>query len=117
VIPGFELFAKFSGLRRKLRNADLVLTGEGALDRSSLMGKGVGELGKLCQAAGVPCLAIGGKVEGCPALAARFSRVRALTSLTSARNAQARPAFWLASAVERLARDWPPGKAGTQICE
>ncbi len=44
--PGFELFVKQTNFRRHIRKADLVITGEGSIDRSTLMGKGVGELQK-----------------------------------------------------------------------
>ena len=42
--PGFELFARQAALDRHLRAADLVVTAEGAIDRSTLMGKGVGQI-------------------------------------------------------------------------
>jgi glycerate kinase len=57
---GFELFAAYSHLEERIRNADVVVSGEGALDQSSFMGKGVGEIARLCQKHGVPCLMLAG---------------------------------------------------------
>jgi glycerate kinase len=37
--PGFELVAEAANLESKLENADLVITGEGSLDRQTLEGK------------------------------------------------------------------------------
>ena len=47
--PGFDLFARQAALERHLRAADLVITGEGAIDRSTLMGKGVGQIARRCR--------------------------------------------------------------------
>src|SRR5690242_1517867 len=40
---GFDIFARCARLRERIRAAQLVITGEGAIDASTLMGKGVGE--------------------------------------------------------------------------
>jgi glycerate kinase len=37
--PGFEIVAKTVGLEAKIKDADLVITGEGSLDRQTLEGK------------------------------------------------------------------------------
>ncbi|MFM8470274.1 MAG: glycerate kinase, partial [Limisphaerales bacterium] len=47
--PGFALIARHARLVVHLRTADLVITGEGSLDRSSLMGKGPGEIAVRCR--------------------------------------------------------------------
>jgi glycerate kinase len=60
---GFKLFARLGKLKKRLREADLVITGEGALDASTLMGKGVGEIAKLCRRLEIPCIALAGRVE------------------------------------------------------
>ena len=60
--PGFNLFARYANLDQRLRNVDLVITGEGSIDDSSMMGKGVGELAAVCKRRGVPCVGIGGVV-------------------------------------------------------
>jgi len=61
--PGFGLFARHTGLEKRLAGVDAVITGEGAIDAQTLMGKGVGELALLCQRAGVPCLALAGAAQ------------------------------------------------------
>jgi len=58
--PGFTLFAQHAHLLDRIRNAQLVLTGEGAIDKSTLMGKGVGEIARMCREAGVPCIGLAG---------------------------------------------------------
>src|SRR5207249_788688 len=57
---GFDLFARHARLEERIRAAGLVITGEGAIDRSTLMGKGVGEIARMCQAANVPCIGLAG---------------------------------------------------------
>jgi glycerate 2-kinase len=79
----------------KLRRADLVITGEGRLDRSTLMGKGVGELAQRCRELGVACLALGGEAADRAILQRRFKSVRAMTELTTPARAKARAAHWL----------------------
>jgi len=60
--PGAEVFATLAGLARRIENADLVVTGEGAFDRQSLMGKGVGTILQACGRAGKRCLCLAGSV-------------------------------------------------------
>jgi glycerate 2-kinase len=60
--PGAEVFATLAGLARRIENADLVVTGEGAFDRQSLMGKGVGAVAQACARAGKRCLCLAGSV-------------------------------------------------------
>jgi glycerate kinase len=60
--PGFDLVADACGLDKAFENADLVLTGEGALDNSSFSGKVPAEVAKRCLKKGIPCIAICGHV-------------------------------------------------------
>ncbi|MBK8268767.1 MAG: glycerate kinase [Planctomycetes bacterium] len=60
VVPGVDLVAECLGLAEKMIGADLVITGEGKLDRQSMMGKVVGAVGRMAQSAGVPCIALVG---------------------------------------------------------
>lgn len=61
VVSGFELVAEFVGLDKHLAGADLVMTGEGFLDRQSFSGKVVG--GVITHVAGrAPILCIAGDV-------------------------------------------------------
>lgn len=61
---GFELLAEEVDLYGRIERADLVVTGEGALDATSLQGKVVGGVGEMAAAAGVPVLTVVGRVDG-----------------------------------------------------
>jgi glycerate kinase len=62
IVSGFELVADFVGLDGHLADADLVMTGEGYLDRQSFSGKVVG--GVVAHVAGrVPVLCIVGDAD------------------------------------------------------
>jgi len=94
--PGFDLFARQANLKQHLAWADLVITGEGRIDASTLMGKGVGQIVKQCQETGVPCIGLAGNVG----LSARelekgFVWALGLTDLTEREKALANPGFWL----------------------
>ena len=59
---GFDLVARELGLREAIATADLVLTGEGRLDGSSLDGKVVGGVLRMAHSAGVRGAVIAGQV-------------------------------------------------------
>ncbi len=59
---GFEVVADATGLREKIARADIVITGEGKLDRQTLTGKGPAGVAQLARAAGKPVFAIVGQV-------------------------------------------------------
>jgi glycerate kinase len=98
--PGFELFARQAALDRRLRAADLVVTGEGAIDHSTLMGKGVGQIARRCRELQIPCIGLAGMVNAGVGAGAFLAQAHALTELTSVAQAKAEAAHWL----ERLAR-------------
>ncbi len=60
--PGAELVFELAGLREVLDGADLVITGEGALDRQTLHGKAPAAVAAAARDAGVPVVAVAGKV-------------------------------------------------------
>jgi len=91
--PGFGLFARYARLPEHLRDAQLVLTGEGAIDGSTAMGKGVGELASLCQQAGVPCLGLGGVVPEHPLTQRLFTSTYALAPDWTTRESAMRQPF------------------------
>jgi glycerate kinase len=70
--PGIDLVASETDLDGKLREAGLVLTGEGRIDAQTAFGKTALGVARRAAAAGVPCIAVGGGVEpeGIEALAA-----------------------------------------------
>jgi glycerate 2-kinase len=99
LVPGFDWFARQSALERHLRSADRVVTGEGAMDESTFMGKGTGRIAEHCRRLKIPCIGLAGQVGAAIRRKHLFTRMRALTDLTSIEQAKARPAYWL----ERLA--------------
>jgi glycerate kinase len=105
-VAGFELVARESGLVAQLRRTDLVITGEGRLDRSTLMGKGVGELAAWCRRLRVPCVGLGGALDDEKLLRGKFSQVAALTRLTSPAEAEARARRWLPQLAAQVARQF-----------
>ena len=83
LVPGFDLVADRVGLDRHLAEAELVVTGEGLVDASSVTGKVVGRLIERAQAAGIDALVVAGDVApGSPidalSLVARYGPERAL---------------------------------------
>ena len=91
-------------LDEHLRAADLVITGEGSLDRSSLMGKGPGEIAIRCRARKLPCLGLGGVVQDETTLRKWFQSAHGLTQLTTPEQAKADAAKWLVKLAEQTAR-------------
>lgn len=85
VRPGFDVVAERLGLAQRIARADLVLTGEGRLDRTSLDGKAPIGVVRLCAAANRPvALVVGEHADavdpgaGVTSLTARIGRDRAL---------------------------------------
>ncbi|WP_202409952.1 glycerate kinase [Halobacillus litoralis] len=64
VESGFELIARLGELEKHIQKADLVITGEGKLDRQSLYGKGPVGLARLAKKHRVPCIAFTGMYDG-----------------------------------------------------
>ncbi len=60
--PGVEIVMEAAGLRERLRGADLVVTGEGRIDRQSMMGKVIAGVGRAAAEVGVPAVALVGSV-------------------------------------------------------
>lgn len=103
---GFELFARKSKLNQRLRRADLVITGEGTMDASTFMGKGAGEIARLCLKLKIPCIGLAGQITG-RHRAGLFVAEHSLTELTSVEKARRRPGYWLERLATRVAKDWP----------
>lgn len=108
---GFTLFSHTVELEERVRSVDLVLTGEGSVDRSSFMGKGVGMLVATCRSHGVGCLGIGGRVMD--DVGSKFAASIGLTQFASEPDALRRPAYWLRYAASELARQWSCGERRT----
>ena len=63
LVPGAREVLRRLGFRRRVRDADLVVTGEGAVDQTTLTGKAPGEALRVCREEGVRCVVFGGRVE------------------------------------------------------
>jgi glycerate 2-kinase len=61
--PGFETFAAITHLADRIAAADVIVTGEGRLDASSLEGKGPGTLARFARASGKNVILLVGSVE------------------------------------------------------
>ena len=93
---GFEIFSRTSNLEKRFRKADLVLTGEGAIDQQTLMGKGVGQVALLCKRFKIPCIGIAGTVSEPKKAQKTFHTSARLAEITSLENAKATPEEYLA---------------------
>jgi glycerate 2-kinase len=61
--PGVDLVMAATDFDAKLARADLVITGEGRIDAQTAFGKTALGVARRAQAAGKPCIAVGGGVE------------------------------------------------------
>jgi glycerate 2-kinase len=66
LVPGAEHVLQQIGFRARAAGADLVVTGEGAIDRTTFQGKAPGEAARICEGLGVRCVLFGGRVEEAP---------------------------------------------------
>jgi glycerate kinase len=112
IIPGAPELARLAGLDEAVAAADLVVTGEGRFDPTSLTGKATGLLLAAAAAAGVPAAVVAGQLGGAPPASAAVLTLAALAGGTGP--ALADPARWLRRAGRELAgRNWPSGGRGS----
>jgi glycerate kinase len=79
LVAGAEYVLEAKGFRERAARADLVVTGEGTVDRTTFEGKAPGAAARICRELGVPCVLFGGRVEGAidaVALSGHPARVR-----------------------------------------
>jgi glycerate kinase len=100
-------------LEQRIRAADLVITGEGAIDEQTRMGKGAGQIARCCARCGVPCLALAGLVEESVRAGRVFSHIRALTDRATPQRAQAEAARLLEQLALETGREW----AAARVCQ
>jgi glycerate kinase len=82
LVLGAAYVLEATGFRERAAQADLVVTGEGTVDRTTFEGKAPGEAVRACAELGVRCLLFGGRVEdGVEALALSGDRARAREDL------------------------------------
>jgi glycerate 2-kinase len=73
--PGFEVVAEAVGLELTMKDADLVITGEGSLDRQTLEGKTPAGVARLARKCGKPVFAIVGRASEDPELREIFDGI------------------------------------------
>jgi glycerate kinase len=99
--PGAAELSRLAGLDRALAAADLVITGEGRFDPTSLTGKTTGTVLAAAAAAGVPAALVAGQVSGDPPEGIRVITLAALAGGPAP--ALASPRRWLRQAARHLA--------------
>ncbi|MDX6199621.1 MAG: glycerate 2-kinase [Actinomycetota bacterium] len=109
--PGIALVARLVRLAQRVTKADLVVTGEGTFDFSSLQGKVVSGVAAAASDVGLPCLVIAGQVtvgrRECAA--AGIDATYAVADVVGLEAALAAPGEELAALAERVAREWSRG--------
>ncbi|MDB6037161.1 MAG: Glycerate 2-kinase [Verrucomicrobiales bacterium] len=105
--PGFDLFARLARLEERLRHVDLVVTAEGAIDASTLMGKGVGEIARLCAEKKITCIGLAGNLIASSGTPNRnFTRTFGIhPNLTTIQEAKSNPKYWLAKLANHSASE------------
>lgn len=76
--PGFEVVAEALELGSRLAAADLVITGEGSLDRQSLAGKGPVGVARMARGLGVRVVGVAGRTDGEIRASGVFDRIESL---------------------------------------
>jgi len=113
--PGIALVQSAVGLAARVARADLVVTGEGAFDVSSLTGKVVSGVAALAAEHAVPCVVLAGQVQlgRREAAAAGVEQAWSLVEAVGAERALGEPASALAELAARVAAQWSrPARPG-----
>ncbi len=114
MVPGAEYIASALGLADAIAAADLVITGEGGLDRQSVLGKGALSVARRARDAGVPVIMACGRIdlEADELAEAGVSVAASLTSIADdPADAMSRAAELLGEATEAAVRRWAEGLA------
>ena len=104
--PGFGVFARLSELRRHMGIAQMIVTAEGRIDQSSLMGKGVGEVAWWSRKLNLPCIGFAGVIGDAAAVKKLFTSAHALTpKFTTLAKAMKQPETSLAALAKKVASE------------
>jgi len=111
VTSGIALVQDLVGLAELVRRCQLVVTGEGRLDATSLSGKVVSGVAAAAAAEGLPCLVLAGQVVlgRREAAAAGIEAAYAVVDTVGLEASLAEPGRHLAALAERVAREWSRG--------
>jgi glycerate kinase len=106
--PGFAFVANAFDVSAAIKDADLVITGEGKLDWQSLGGKVISGLAEMAGVAMRPCIAVAGDVQvGTRELRANgVEAAYSLVEMVGKDAAFTKPAESLAAAAARVAKTW-----------
>ena len=109
--PGIALVTRLVRLSARVARADLVVTGEGTFDFSSLRGKVVSGVAAAAAAEALPCLVLAGQVTvgRRESAAAGIEAAYAVADAVGVEAALAQPAEELAALAARVAREWSRG--------
>lgn len=106
-VSGAKIFSDAARLDERLPGADLVISGEGAIDEQTLMGKGVGFLFQRCREAGVRCLALAGGIG--PNVESKLDKnlrvMGIVPQMATLEQAKSEPARWLTELAVKAARE------------
>lgn len=100
IVSGAEYLIDLLGMNSTLADADLVVTGEGSLDSQTLAGKAPAALARRAADAGVPVLAVAGRISISPAEAAAAG----LSAMASIEELEHDPAVQMREASALLRR-------------
>jgi glycerate kinase len=109
-ISGADLFCSAARLDERLKNADLVISGEGAIDLQSLMGKGVGSILDRARTANVQRLGLAGSIA--PGVLEKFGNdpnlklLSIVPDLATVEEAKAHAAKYLSELAAQAARKY-----------
>jgi glycerate kinase len=104
---GFEIFSRYAELKERIKAAQVVITGEGSIDESTLMGKGVGEIARLCGNEGVPCVGLAGVLNTPAGATSVFSKLYAMApEFVPVQQAMSEPAKSLERLAASVAASW-----------
>ena len=111
--PGIALVQEAIGLADRVAQADLVITGEGTFDFSSLAGKVVSGVAALAGEHAVPCVVLAGDVRigRREAAAAGVEAAWSLVEAVGQERAMGEASASLTELAERVARQWSAGRA------
>ena len=104
VRPGADEVGRLLGLPEAVRDADLVITGEGRFDEQTREGKVVSHVAALASSAGTPVSLVAGVVETAPDAFTDVAELRTLAG--SAEASYADVVRWARRAGELLASRW-----------
>jgi glycerate kinase len=106
VRPGFEVVAEAVGLEAKMKEVDIVITGEGSLDRQTVKGKTPAGVAGLARKLGKKVFAIVGRYDGNPQVRELFGDIYQLArSDMSEKEQMKRAGELLREKAQELARE------------